>query len=51
MYKTSESNKICLSETYCRVQGGKYLSDTFHVKNDWKRGDALSPLPFNFGLK
>jgi len=42
---------MCLNETYIRVQGGKHLSHTFHIKNDWKREDALSPLPFNIALE
>jgi hypothetical protein len=33
--------KMCLSETYTRVQVGKYLSDTFPIKNGLKQGDAL----------
>jgi hypothetical protein len=40
--------KMCLSETYSRVQVGKHLFDTFPVKNGLKQGDALSPLLFNF---
>jgi len=43
--------KMCLNETYNRVQVGKNLSDMFPIKNDWKQGDALSPLPFNFSLE
>jgi len=42
---------MCLIETYSRVQGGKHLSHTFHIKNYWKRGDALPPLFFNFALE
>jgi hypothetical protein len=36
--------KMCLSEVYSRVPVGKYLSDTFRIKNGLKQGDALSPL-------
>ena len=39
------------NETYSRVPVGKYLSDSFFIKNYLKRGDALSPLPFNFDLE
>jgi hypothetical protein len=27
------------------------LSDTFHIQNDLKQGDALLPLLFNFALE
>jgi hypothetical protein len=43
--------KMCLDETYSRVQVGKHLSDTFPIKNGLKQGDALSPLLFNFTLE
>ena len=43
--------KMCLNETYSRVWVDTHLSDMFHVKNGFKQGDALSPLPFNFALK
>jgi hypothetical protein len=43
--------KMCLNETYSRVRVSKLLSDTFPIKNGLKRGDALPPLPFNFGLE
>jgi hypothetical protein len=43
--------KMCLSETYSRVQVGKHLSDTFAVKHGLRQGDALSPLLFNFSLE
>jgi hypothetical protein len=43
--------KMCLSETYSRVRVGKHLSDTFPIKNGLKKGDALSPLLFNFALE
>jgi hypothetical protein len=43
--------KICLNETYIRVRVGKHLPDTFPIKNCLKKGDALSPLLFNFALE
>jgi hypothetical protein len=42
---------MCLNETRSKVQGGKHLSHTFHIKNNWKRGGALSPLLFIFALE
>ena len=42
--------KMCLTETYSRVQVGKNLSDRFPIRNGLKQGDALSPLLFNFAL-
>jgi hypothetical protein len=42
--------KMCVYETYSRVQVGKHLSDRFLIKNCLKQGDALSPLFFNFAL-
>ena len=38
---------MCRSETYSRVQLGKYLSDMCPIKNGLKQGDALSPLLFD----
>ena len=43
--------KMCLNEIYSRVREGKHLSGTFPVKNGLKKGDALSPLIFNFALE
>ena len=43
--------KMCLNETYSTVRLGKHLSDLFPIKNDLKKGDALSPLLFNFALE
>jgi len=43
--------KMCLTETYSRVRGGKNLSDMFPIRNGLKQGDALSPLFFNFALE
>ena len=42
--------KMCLTETYSRVRVGKNLSDMFPVRNGLKKGDALSPLLFNFAF-
>jgi hypothetical protein len=42
--------KMCLNETYSRVHIGKYLSK-FTTENGLKKGDALSPLLFNFALE
>ena len=42
--------KMCLTETYSRVLAGKNLSDMFPIRNGLKKGDALSPLLFNFAL-
>jgi sorting nexin-29 len=39
--------KMCLNETYSKVHISKHLSDNFHIQNDLKQGDALSPLLFN----
>jgi hypothetical protein len=43
--------KMCLNETYSRVQGCKHLSDMLPITNGLKQGDALSPLLFNFSLE
>jgi sorting nexin-29 len=43
--------KMCLTETYSRVQVGKTLSGTFPIKNGLKQGDALSQFLFNFVLE
>ena len=42
--------KMCLTETYSRVQVGKNLSEMFPIGNVLKQGDGLSPLLFNFAL-
>ena len=42
--------KICLTEVHSTVQVGKNLSDIFPIRNGFKQGDALSPLPFYFAL-
>jgi hypothetical protein len=38
--------KMCLNETYSKVCIGKHLSESFHIQNGLKQGDALSPLVF-----
>ena len=43
--------KMCLNETYSRVQVGKNLSEMFPIRNGLKQGDALSSLLFNFALE
>ena len=43
--------KMCLTETYGRVQVGKNLSDMFPIRNGLKKGDDLSPLLFNCALE
>jgi hypothetical protein len=43
--------KVCLNETYSRVQVAKHLSDMFPIRNGLKQGDALSPLLFHFVLE
>jgi hypothetical protein len=42
---------MCLNETYSTVRIGKYQSDKFPIQNGLKKGDALSPLLFNFALE
>ena len=43
--------KMCLTETYSRVQVGKNLSDMVPNRNGLKQGDVLLPLLFNFALE
>ena len=43
--------KVCLTESYSRVQVGKNLSDMFPDRNVLKQGDALTLLLFNFALE
>ena len=42
---------MCLNETYCRVQLGKYLFGTLAIINALMKEDALIPLRFNFALE
>ena len=41
---------MCLIAMYSRFRVGKNLSDMFSIRNGVKKGDALSPLLFNFAL-
>jgi hypothetical protein len=50
LIKLEKLIKMCLNETYSRVGGRKHLSDMFPIISGLKRGDALSPLVFNFAL-
>jgi len=43
--------KTSLTETYSRVRVGKNVSDRFPIRKDFKQGDALSPMLFNFALE
>jgi hypothetical protein len=43
--------EVCISETYSRVCVGKNLSVRFPITNGLKKGDALSPLLYNFALE
>ena len=42
--------KMCMNEMYSTVGIRQNLCDTFAIGNDLKKGDALSPLLFNFAL-
>jgi hypothetical protein len=43
--------EMCLNEIYSKICIGKHLSESFHIQNDLKQGNALSPLLFNFALE
>ena len=43
--------KMCVDETYTRVQVGKNLSGMFPIRNGLKQGGALMPLLFNFAFE
>jgi len=43
--------KMCVTETYNRVQVGKNLPDMFPMRNGLKQGDPLKPLLFNLALE
>jgi hypothetical protein len=43
--------EMCLTEIYSRIRVGKSLSDMFPIKNGFKWGDALSPLPLSVVLE
>jgi hypothetical protein len=40
-----------MNETYSRARVDRHLSDLFPIKDGFRKGDALSPLLFNFALK
>jgi len=40
-----------LNETSSKIHVGKSQCDSFPIQNGVKRGDALSPLLFNFALE
>jgi hypothetical protein len=42
---------MCLNETYSNIRIGKLLSDTFSYPEWAEKGQALSPLLFNFALE
>ena len=42
--------KMCLTETYSRVQVGRNLCDVFPIRNGLKKVDAMLSLLFNFAL-
>jgi len=50
LLKMARLIKLCLNESHSSVRVGKRLSDMFPIRNGLKRGDALSPLLFNFAL-
>jgi len=43
--------KISLTGTYRKVRVGKNVSDRFPLRNGLKKGDALTPMLFNFALE
>jgi hypothetical protein len=43
--------KLCLNETGSRVHTEKYLSGNSPIQNGLNKGDALTPLFFNFALE
>ena len=51
LMKLVSLRKMCLKGTYSRFRVGKHLSHMFPIKNGLKKGDALSPLLFNFALE
>jgi hypothetical protein len=50
VYKVRNS-RMCLNETYSRVQVDKHLFDVFPTRNGFEQGEALSPLLFSFALE
>jgi hypothetical protein len=43
--------KMSLNEIYSKAHTSKHLSHMFPIQIDLKKGDALSPLLFNFALE
>ena len=43
--------KMCLNETYTRVQVHKHLFGIFHIKNGLKQGSAVLPLLFSCAFR
>jgi hypothetical protein len=43
--------RMCLNETYSRVQVGKQSFDMFPIRNGLKQRDILLPMFFNFPLE
>jgi hypothetical protein len=43
--------KMCSKKTCIKVHIGKYFSDNFPIQNGLIKGNALSPLLFNFALE
>jgi len=43
--------KMCLNESFSRVQAGKHLSDMFAIRNGLKQGDGLLPVLFSSPLE
>ena len=43
--------KMCLNDTYSRIQVGKHLSDMFPIGNALKQGEVLSLLLLNCVLE
>ena len=49
-HETGKDNKN-MNETYSRARVDRHLSDLFPIKDGFRKGDALSPLLFNFALE
>jgi hypothetical protein len=43
--------KICSNKSYSKARIGKQLSENFPIQTGLNKGDALSPLLFNFALE
>jgi hypothetical protein len=53
VWGTHETSQVVQNEyeTHCRVHIGKHLSESCPIQNALKKGNALSPLLFDFGLE